>query len=56
MPVSQLSGQLSDWPANHLNMYGKVTYGQMIGRPIGRNICYDQWVEYASQPTVRPII
>jgi hypothetical protein len=46
MPVSQLASQSSDWPANHLNMYGKVTYGQMIGcqladwhiRSIGRNI------------------
>jgi len=34
MPVSQLAGQSSDWPANHLNMYGKVTYGQMIGRQL----------------------
>jgi len=38
--------QSANWPANHLNMYGKVTYGQMIGRqladwhirPIGHNI------------------
>jgi len=31
--TGQLAGQSSDWPANHLDMYGKITYSQTIGWP-----------------------
>jgi hypothetical protein len=31
-PVSQLAGQSSEWPADDLQLYGKIMYSQMIGQ------------------------